>query len=917
MMRGAKEHRAEDEERQSEVKLRNQSDSVVYPTGERMNENLNKIVAPETMKTADAIYAALELLKPGSEEQIQGAVDRLSEVGESLFKTTADKARRAGEALRTPGEEAREAYQHSSRSSADAMREADGYSIPPWYIASGIGSLDRRALCEFLAVFEETSLANVSLDGIRDLVDRFRKSSEEDVKRHFYKRIRAAADEYYSDLERSDAWLRFRIWIKITSAFGLKPSIPLSTGFANHRCCQVAEAARQHYEAPTRSKTSSEKFAGKMGRKAAEVRRFFKDRYSNDRRTFTQIVRWEATRHVAEALQGGDLTDDQRRWLEDCFRKKLDELPAELRDRALEDAVSSGDWATVSALGSGTSLVGLGVAVEIAGFSAYIVAAQASAIIPLLGAQTAVSLLAVITDPIFILLALSGGGYVIDHNFKKRIATKVASGLAVQLALQGLAGSADGLKRFLDDLKNLTGNDLDDKRLAARRDAVRSDLGFLPETPGVPRTNLPEIADMPVESDLNRILFPSDSSSIQNAVTVAGLTVADIVFDAAAIDPRVVSAADFTRAEDIEGIFSFGLFAERIETMGDIARAGAENQLRGYVAEMIVATRLSGHEVSLADNPNTAGYDLLVDGNPFQVKCYRDGRTAVEALDEHFASNPDIPVYLNSEALDAIQESGKPWSDMVFGVEGFDYEHTNLITEQSLEAGVDLMDVQIPLFAIAVSAARNIQGWWMGTIPLRDLPLEVFLDGTIHGALAIAGGYTAAGVGTLLFGPAGGVILGGAGQAIGVLAHGPLRRKVDDLRAPEWEKKVLGSCDALGAKLNEAMREKIRRVRSTASHVGTSDPTLDAWIRLKFDDRATCIAECKAELADLPDQTIERAKSLLRIMRESGVHPWSVKEQLKDLEETLSSRPSVTDQVKSAYQEHVRKRWGHQSSDPG
>ena len=85
MMRGAKEPRAKDEKRQSEVELRNQSDSVVYPTGDRMNENLNKIVAPETMKTADAIYAALELVKPGSEEQIQGAVDRLSEVGESLW----------------------------------------------------------------------------------------------------------------------------------------------------------------------------------------------------------------------------------------------------------------------------------------------------------------------------------------------------------------------------------------------------------------------------------------------------------------------------------------------------------------------------------------------------------------------------------------------------------------------------------------------------------------------------------------------------------------------------------------------------------------------------------------------------------------------------------------------------------------
>ena len=917
MAREAEEHSAEDEKCRSEVEVRNQADSVIYSTEKTLNENRDKIDAAEAKKIEVAISIAREAVKSGSPEQIRRAVDHLSKgcftLGESLFRATMDKGRevfhRAGEDAKAFGKEAHESYRNSRRATADEVQKADDYSIAPWYIAAGIGSLDRRALCDFLAVFEETSLANVSLDGIRDLFNRLKKSREKG-ERLFLRRIRAASNAYYesSNEDRSDAWLRFRIWIQITSAFGLAPSIPLSTGFASHRCCEVANSARNHYTAPNRSKGSSEKFASKLGRAAAKLHRSVEDHFPKDRRSFTQMVRSEALRHVAEALHRGDLTDDQRHWLKNCFREKLHELPAELRDRSLEQAVSSGDWATVAALGSGGSLVGLGVAVEIAGFSAYIAAAKASALIPFLGGKTAVSLLAVAANPIFMVLALSAGGYAINRHFKKSIATRVASALAVQLALQGLAGSANGLKRFLDDLKNLSDNHLADERLVARRDTVRSGLGFLPETPGVPRTDLPEIGDMPAESDLNRILFPAAGSNIPNAASVAGLTLADIIFDAAAIDPLVVSAADFARAEDIEGIFRFGAFASRIDSMGDIAQAGAESQLRGYVAEMIVATRLSGHEVSLAESANTAGYDLLVDGNPFQVKCYRDGDTALDALNDHFARNPNIPVYLNSEALPAIQESGKPWSENVFGVEGFDYEHTDNILEDSLEAGIDLMDVQIPLFAIAVSAARNSHGWWKGTVPLRDLPLEVVVDGTIHGALAIAGGFTAGAMGTLLFGPAGAVIFGGVGQATGVLGHSPLRRKIDDLRASEWKNKVFDCCDAFGAELDEAMQAKILRVRSKASQVMASNLEMDAWIRLKFDDRAACIAECKAELADLSDQTIDRARSLLRIMRESGVHPWSVRGQLKDLVETLSGQPSLTDQVTSAYKKHFRRR---------
>ena len=777
--------------------------------------------------------------------------------------------------------------------------DEDDFRIPPWYILSGLGSLDRRALCDFLAVFECTSLINLSLDGAKDLYEKLRNSEEAENERAFLKRIQETSDEYYAAKKpsRSAAWLRFRIWSEMRSVFGLTKALPLSTTSANYRCAEVADLASKYHSVESQQADDSQELGQRLGRFTAEYTKKVKGRFSRERSDFTQTVRKEAAQFVLKALKDDTLTEEQRQKLEDEFRQKLDQLPEDLRDQSLEQAIKSGDWASVATVGSAGTLVGLAVTVEIAGFSAYIAAAQASAIIPLLGGKTAVSLLAVLANPLFVLLATAGGGFVMNRSLKKKVGRMVASRLAVQLALQGLASQSDGLKLCLDDFKNLTDDEISDDRLKKQRETTKAIFGALPSTPGVPETELPAISETQEMDSLTAVLFPSSKNSDLNAAAVAGLTTADILFDAMAIDPQVVSATDFSRAEDINNIFEFGAFAERIESVNSLAQAGAENQLRGYVAEMIVATRLKEHDVSLAETSNTPGYDLIVDGNPFQVKCYRDADTGLRALENHFEQYPDIPVYANSEILPAVQDSDAPWADKVFGVEGFDYETTNDVLEQSLEAGADLMDLRIPLFAVAVSAARNIHGWWKGSIPLRDIPLEVVVDGAVHGTLSAAGGITGTVLGLLLFGPAGAVIFGGAGQAGALLGAGDVRKKIDDLRTKEWRASVGKAANSFRTALDEAMQSKVRRINFKASQIRASDPVLEYWARLKFADQALCVAECKAELDHLPGHAIDQAKELLRLMREAGVHPWSVNEPLRDLMDILAEKPRVTDQV--------------------
>jgi hypothetical protein len=65
------------------------------------------------------------------------------------------------------------------------------------------------------------------------------------------------------------------------------------------------------------------------------------------------------------------------------------------------------------------SLLGLMGGVQAAGFSAYMMAAQASAIIPLIGGKTLVSLLFVVTNPFFVIPAIIGTGVISNNSLQQ------------------------------------------------------------------------------------------------------------------------------------------------------------------------------------------------------------------------------------------------------------------------------------------------------------------------------------------------------------------------------------------------------------------------------------------------------------------------------------------------------------------
>jgi hypothetical protein len=217
----------------------------------------------------------------------------------------------------------------------------------------------------------------------------------------------------------------------------------------------------------------------------------------------------------------------------------------------------------------------------------------------------------------------------------------------------------------------------------------------------------------------------------------AALTFGDLLYDSVRIDPRVVDALDFVHVADLADIFSFARYADSLQALSDAARLGNVTQLQGYVAERMVAgmLRAQGAEVAFPDSPNQPGYDLIVNGQYCQVKCLDDPN----GVYEHLGRYPDIPALINEELAKYF-----PDDDRVMALPGLNHAEVHQVTESSLRAGTDLLDLQIPLFSVTLQAARNAVAIARKHTDWRTAAENVGIDSIAKIAGGKAGAVTAA-----------------------------------------------------------------------------------------------------------------------------------------------------------------------------
>lgn len=750
---------------------------------------------------------------------------------------------------------------------------------------------DRETLSIFISLFEDSKGLSLVSDKILDVKNKtqklyersFSKGGEQliknDIKDHFSQRIEKTANNIYtSDL--SDGDLKTALWEHLLNTFQLNNNDFMSLRDVKRHCDDIANSMIQNATAQQNKENQS--FSQQIN--------LFKKVKSNTL-SFENTVEYLMSKITKEAIEQ-----------DTNIISGIEQEISKLDDQIIKESGASNltEGAIGKTLVASGSLLGLMGGVQAAGFSAYMMAAQASAIIPLIGGKTLVSLLFVVTNPFFVIPAIIGTGVISNNSLEKSIKQSFGMIVSTMLLMRGMIKE----DKIFEAEKLLS--HYEDHITTISKSSVVPNL-----TNSKTQKSLQELADvtLPLINERNQNLlmskvdvqnkngqqilkiYPSSFKSIDNSA-IAGLTFADFIYDIAAIDPHVIEATDFARKADISSVFEFSIFSEGLAGLSEASLRGHHANLMGYTAERLVAAQLvkDGHVVEIPNSASQPGYDLLVDGNEFQVKCIEPENFSI--LERHFDKYPDTPVFVNSEISDVVVEKSPDWSDLVFYVGGYTHEKASGMLTQAIEAGQELNDYEILSSVAVVSAVRNAMDWQKGDQTFQSATFNIALDSLSKGGMAIAGGFAGTGLGMLLFGPAGAYILGGVSTVFGATQGNIITNQIDKFLDPKREEKLCRLSDELLETCNVELKKKISLLDQKISIL--SNDGISSYVRYRLTwDKISCQIAIKRHEALIETQSLNGTKQIfkaLKLASESTVHPYCLQKQYIQIADTFNQK---------------------------
>lgn len=786
-------------------------------------------------------------------------------------------------------------------------------------ILIGLGSADRQLLATLIALFEDSKLsksiksnAHWLLNGGLNIWERVTNQpvNKSDQKSYLedYLSVKSKM-EYWMDQNRfTDDDLRLILWIYLRYSLQLNPVVCLSQRSLKRYATEIVASTIHAYDPQSFSKKIKKYInLGSNDQKPDDVKLTLDDvaiPVLNEMIAAAFSSEAEVESHVKNQF-----IYEIRESLQDLKQDDQEEILKSIGAREFNDA------AIKKILVTGGGLAAFGGAVNIAGFSAYILAAQASAFIPLVSGPALVSFVSVLSNPVTMIGGTLAAGYWAKNKAENSVSSALAIRVVSMLALQGLS--------HRDRIGAYTGIML---RSFQRIDHVQ-EIGELPEK--IYRVyvaqwkavsekmkislldnnlQLSEWMDRSIEELYPYLDLESDQNvELRKTAWVTGLTIGDITYSLAAIDPKIMQAADFSRTADLDGRLSFSDFALDISKMTSSGYLGATSNLKGYVAEHVVASQLllQGHHVELATSSNEAGWDILVDGEKFQIKSL----SSSSGIRSHF-NNYDYPVIANSELEDKIPED---LADKVFFVDGFSNELVTDITEKSLSHGADVFAPDVPLFAIGVSSAFALRDYSSGKIRSDQAMEQVLVDGGTRVGLATLGGFVGSGIGLVVYGPAGALIWGALMPILAQSQATRLTGKVQDsLKTKEllhWEKELQSVNRKLLKKIDDSLDEKIKlyRIKYCEFEAGF----LSDYVKRRIADEGRYLKELKTEILQIRENSRiseeERSIEILRLTLHSTIHPVKFQKELMEIQIALMKKPLLIESGKRIFDEQYQK----------
>ena len=774
-------------------------------------------------------------------------------------------------------------------------------------IVAGLGGAPRELLATCLALFDDSTLerriaflagrlspnkVNVDADPT-DPTDAEAAAS-----------IRSTMQEWHTSPLPDDA-LRVRLWIYLREAFALAPATFASSRSASTAGDDIVVRALRSLQ------------SGKL--ENYTQRWWLKDPKAVPT-TLDALARQTMEELMTSFFKADDAQSVQaRERLLSEARARFRQLPPEDRERLMQAAGVDGlnDAALRNILITGGGLGAIGASVSLAGFSAYILAAQASAFIPMVSGPALVSMVAVLSNPITIIAATAGMGWWATRSANQKVRGAVAVRVLSLLALNGLEAGAGGIRAMLAAMPSVEGLAQSRGLAPAVLTAYQADwqrIESVARTATSIDAAVADIMERPAASTGEPDRLRDLINEQRDTVMLAGLTLGDLAYNAFSLDPLVLQAADFSRVDDLDDPVAFAAFAHRIESMDHAAHLGAVSNLKGYVAERVVAAQLidQGHVVDFPEASNEAGWDISVDGVRFQVKDVGD----LSGLQRHFDRGDDYPVIANAELADELAaRSGDDlpqWTDQIHFVEGYSNEVVEHVTRSSVEAGDGILHPNVPLFTLVLSGIRNVQRLNRDEITGTQAFQEVLLDGGTRAGLAVAGNYVGVGVGLLVFGPAGALVLGAVMPILSQRQSARFKGKLDgwiqDDTYRYWAGDAKAALFRLAERADDAILKKASLIRSR--HPAESHAIVARYLQWRIDDELIFLSEARCRLKAIRDDaaaSVETTASrLMSWLNTSTLHASVYQVELSAMSKVFERRPSTSDRVADGAVEAVR-----------
>lgn len=763
--------------------------------------------------------------------------------------------------------------------------------LEPVLIWQGLLDCDRETLSIFIALFEDSKGLSLLSDKLMDVKEKAQKVYKKsfakektsnidcDIKDNFSKRIENTANKIEQS-HLSDEALKTALWEHLLNAFQLDNDTIMSPRDIKRHCNDIAGLMIKN--ASLQQRKEKEGVVQKINP--------FKKQNSAGL-SFEEAIEYLVAKITKEAVEQDEAIISD-------IEKEISSLDSHIIEQSGVSNLTDG--AIGKTLLTSGSLLGLMGGVQAAGFGAYIMAAQASAIIPLVGGKTLVSLLFVVTNPFFVIPAIVATGAITNNSLEKSIKQSFGTIISTLLVMRGMIKKPRifETERFLcsydqqinavakSEVLRITPNQQVDLSVPILSDM---DAPLLSEADQ--RLILSTI-EVEKDDDVQILkIFPSSVRTLDN-FAIVGITFADFIYDIAAIDPHVIEATDFARKVDISDVFDFSLFTETLSGLSEASLRGHHANLMGYTAERLVASQLvkDGHIVEIPNSASQPGYDLLVDGYEFQVKCIKPENFHI--LEKHFDKYPETPVFVNSEMADVIAGKTPEWAELVFYVGGYTHEKASRLLTQALDSGQELNDYEILSSVAVVSAVRNAIDWKKGEQSLQSATFNIALDSMSKGGMAIAGGVAGSGLGMLLFGPAGAYVLGGISTVFGATQGNVLTNQIDKFLDPEREDKFKKLANKLLEKCNVELVTKITLLDKKISML--SKDGIASYVRHRFMWEKACFQiAIKRHESLMLNQNLNGTKKIfkaLKLASESTVHPYSLQNSYKEIANALDQK---------------------------